>query len=130
MENQRKIKVEKSPATYNELAISAKVENENKSGSGQDVLPLEKNFRRNGLDYKLLERQENVMLFEVTSIVRGEKIFDGYEIFKVPIRKPWIYKDCHYEALPTDEQFGILFSSRNAYTESKAYECFDQLCRR
>jgi hypothetical protein len=62
-------------------------------------------FRKNGLDYRLLDRNDSYALYELTI----ESVIVGYEVDRIRINKAGDRFGLHFpesESLPSNDQFG------------------------
>lgn len=67
---------------------------------------LKTSFRKNGIDYNLIDRAEITVLFEL----KINRELAGYEVCKIHFRKAGVFKGKSYpesEVLPSNEQFGF-----------------------
>lgn len=80
------------------------------------MVQLKERFRKNGLDYQLIKRNDLVALYEL--LFDGECV--GWEVARIHIEKPTKFNGFQErEALPSNEQFG----TEGKLTKSQAFHC-------
>lgn len=85
---------------------------------------LETNFRRDGLLYTQLKRNDIIVLYSVSGTSSDRVSF--YEVCKIYKRKPDKYCNYEREAIPNNEQFGKDLS-RHFINYNAALKYFDEL---
>jgi len=91
---------------------------------------LNENFRRRGINYKIINRTEGAVLFELSTTLRNEKIINGFEVCKIiKVKQKEMFGNIveAHEAIPSDEQFGMNSKSYAFYTLNKAQVYYNSL---
>ena len=97
---------------------------------------LKTSFRKNGINYRMIDRTDKVALFELSLETDPRKHeIAGYEVARIKIRKANIFHGVSYpdrEEIPSDEAFGsegskTLFPADLNYAKKYLTELTDKL---